>query len=329
MSVVVITGGSAGAGKAISVRFAQAGYDVAVIARDDEGLQETCEECEKYGVKTLGISVDVSKANATHDAAEMIESRLGAIDVWVNSAMTTVLSPFREITPAEFQRVTEVTYLGFVNGTRAALAMMAPRDRGIIIQVGSALAYRSIPLQSVYCGAKAAIRGFTDAVRTELMHEHSKVHITMVQMPGMNTPQFGWSRNKMDAAMQPVPPVYQPEVAAEAVFSVVKRPVRELWVGKSTVQSIVGQFFFPRWLDRLMVKKAWEGQLTDDPSPHDSADILYTPRRGNHPTHGEFSEGAKTRAFTLSSDFPGKLAAGAALTTLALVIGLIARRKKR
>ncbi|MBK3152660.1 SDR family NAD(P)-dependent oxidoreductase, partial [Escherichia coli] len=167
------------------------------------------------------------------------------------NAMTTVLAPFRQMSEEEFRRVTEVTYLGYVNGTRAALEVMIPRDRGVIIQAGSALAWRSIPLQSAYCGAKAAIRGFTDAVRTELMHEKSHIQLTMVQLPGMNTAQFGWARNKMDQAMQPVPPVYQPEVAAEAIYSVVQRPVNELWVGKSTIQSILGQVFFPRLLDRL------------------------------------------------------------------------------
>lgn len=329
MSVVVITGGTAGAGKAIALRFAKGGYDVAVIARDDAGLAETCEKCERYGVKALGISADVSRPDTLSDATGEIEQRLGTIDVWVNNAMTTVLSPFREISPNEFQRVTEVTYLGYVNGTRAALAVMLPRNRGTIIQVGSALAYRSIPLQSAYCGAKAAIRGFTDAVRTELMHESSQVALSMVQMPGMNTPQFGWSRNKMRTAMQPVAPVYQPEVAAEAIYSVARRPVRELWVGKSTIQAIVGQFFFPRWLDRVMVKRAWEGQLTDEPNSPASEDTLYVPRHGNHPTHGEFSEGAKTRTLRLTSDFPGKFASGVALAAAAVALGLLTRRNKR
>ncbi len=266
MSVMVITGGTAGAGKATALRFARAGYHVALIARDETGLQETRQACERFGIKTLAISADVVDAGALQRAAAEVETTLGAIDVWINNAMTTVLAPFRQMSEEEFRRVTEVTYLGYVNGTRAALEVMIPRDRGVIIQAGSALAWRSIPLQSAYCGAKAAIRGFTDAVRTELMHEKSHIQLTMVQLPGMNTAQFGWARNKMDQAMQPVPPVYQPEVAAEAIYSVIQRPVNELWVGKSTIQSILGQVFFPRLLDRLMVKKAWEGQFTGQQS---------------------------------------------------------------
>ena len=206
MSVMVITGGTAGAGKATALRFARAGYHVALIARDETGLQETRQACERFGIKTLAISADVVDAGALQRAAAEVETTLGAIDVWINNAMTTVLAPFRQMSEEEFRRVTEVTYLGYVNGTRAALEVMIPRDRGVIIQAGSALAWRSIPLQSAYCGAKAAIRGFTDAVRTELMHEKSHIQLTMVQLPGMNTAQFGWARNKMDQAMQPVPP---------------------------------------------------------------------------------------------------------------------------
>lgn len=237
MPVVVITGATAGAGRAIALRFAREGYDIALIAREETALEAARQECEQYGVRGISVSADVADAEAVMNAANEIENRLGGIDVWVNNAMAAVLSPFRQMTPDEFRRVTEVTYLGCVNGTRAALRLMEPRNRGHVIQVGSALAYRSIPLQSAYCGAKAAIRGFTDSVRTELMHAGRRISISMVQMPGMNTPQFSWARNKLDYAMQPVPPVYQPEVAADAVFRVVKHPVRELWVGKSTVQS--------------------------------------------------------------------------------------------
>lgn len=196
MAVMAITGGTAGVGKATALRFAQAGYDVGIIARDDHSLEATKRELLRYGVRVHTVEADVAHADALLAAAGEIENRLGAIDVWVNNAMCAVLAPFRAMTHDEFLRVTEVTYLGYVNGTRAALELMTPRDRGVIIQVGSALAYRSIPLQSAYCGAKAAIRGFTDAVRTELMHENSGVSIAMVQMPGLNTPQFEWARNK-------------------------------------------------------------------------------------------------------------------------------------
>ncbi len=239
MSVMVITGGTAGAGKATALRFARAGYHVALIARDETGLQETRQACERFGIKTLAISADVVDAGALQRAAAEVETTLGAIDVWINNAMTTVLAPFRQMSEEEFRRVTEVTYLGYVNGTRAALEVMIPGIGGDYSgRLGAGR--RSIPLQSAYCGAKAAIRGFTDAVRTELMHEKSHIQLTMVQLPGMNTAQFGWARNKMDQAMQPVPPVYQPEVAAEAIYSVIQRPVNELWVGKSTIQSILG-----------------------------------------------------------------------------------------
>lgn len=308
MSVMVITGGTAGAGKATALRFARAGYHVALIARDETGLQETRQACERFGIKTLAISADVVDAGALQRAAAEVETTLGAIDVWINNAMTTVLAPFRQMSEEEFRRVTEVTYLGYVNGTRAALA------------------WRSIPLQSAYCGAKAAIRGFTDAVRTELMHEKSHIQLTMVQLPGMNTAQFGWARNKMDQAMQPVPPVYQPEVAAEAIYSVIQRPVNELWVGKSTIQSILGQVFFPRLLDRLMVKKAWEGQFTGQPKSSDQQDDLFTPVRGNHPGHGPFNDGARRKAVTISADLPGKVAAGVGVAVATMALRALFRR---
>lgn len=208
MAVIVITGGTAGVGKATALHFAKAGYDVGIIARDEQSLRSTEEELRRFGINACAVQADVADSKAVTDAANEIEYRLGAIDVWVNNAMGGMLAPFRTMSPEEFRRVTEVTYLGYVNGTRAALELMTPRDRGTIIQVGSALAYRSIPLQSAYCGAKAAIRGFTDAVRTELMHENSRVQIAMVQMPGLNTPQFEWARNKFAWAMRPVPPFF-------------------------------------------------------------------------------------------------------------------------
>lgn len=220
-----------------------------------------------------------------------------------------------------------MTYLGYVNGTRAALELMVPRDRGVIIQVGSALAYRSIPLQSAYCGAKAAIRGFTDAVRTELMHENSRVQLSMVQMPGLNTPQFEWARNKFAWAMRPVPPVFEPEVAASAIFRVAQKPVRELWVGSSTIQSIVGQFLFPGFLDRLMVKKAWEGQMTDDLNAPDRRDYLDQPVNDLHKIHGRFTDEAKTRASSVTSGMPGKVALGALAVAGIVLTRLIIRRK--
>lgn len=324
MSVMVITGGTAGAGKATALRFARAGYHVALIARDETGLQETRRACERFGIKTLAISADVVDAGALQRAAAEVETTLGAIDVWINNAMTTVLAPFRQMSEEEFRRVTEVTYLGYVNGTRAALEVMIPGS-GVIIQAGSALARRSIPLQSAYCGAKAAIRGFTDAVRTELMHEKSHIQLTMVQLPGMNTAQFGWARNKMDQAMQPVPPVYQPEVAAEAIYSVIQRPVNELWVGKSTIQSILGGLL-PSPARSADGEKAWEGQFTGQPKSSDQQDDLFTPVRGNHPGHGPFNDGARRKAVTISADLPGKVAAGVGVAVATMALRALFRR---
>lgn len=208
MAVIVITGGTAGVGKATALHFAKAGYDVGIIARDEQSLRSTEEELRRFGINACAVQADVADSKAVTDAANEIEYRLGAIDVWVNNAMGGMLAPFRTMSPEEFRRVTEVTYLGYVNGTRAALELMTPRDRGTIIQVGSALAYRSIPLQSAYCGAKAAIRGFTDAVRTELMHENSRVQIAMVQMPGLNTPQFEWAGINLPGRCARSPPFF-------------------------------------------------------------------------------------------------------------------------
>ncbi len=323
MAVIVITGGTAGVGKATALHFAKAGYDVGIIARDEQSLRSTEEELRRFGINACAVQADVADSKAVTEAANEIEYRLGAIDVWVNNAMGGMLAPFRTMSPEEFRRVTEVTYLGYVNGTRAALELMTPRDRGTIIQVGSALAYRSIPLQSAYCGAKAAIRGFTDAVRTELMHENSRVQIAMVQMPGLNTPQFEWARNKFAWAMRPVPPVFQPEVAASAIFKVAQKPVRELWVGSSTVQSIVGQFLFPGFLDRLMVKKAWEGQMTDTLNADDRQDYLDQPVNDLHKIHGHFTDEAKERAISVTSGMPGKVLLGSLAVTGAIVARLL------
>ena len=328
MSVVVITGATAGVGKATALRFAAAGYDVGLIARDNHSLEATRAEVANYGVNCHAVSVDVVDAGALSQAAMTLVDRLGAIDVWINNAMCTTLAPFYSMTDDEFRRVTEVTYLGCVNGTRAAMEHMIPRDSGVIIQVGSALAYRSIPLQSAYCGAKAAIRGFTDALRTELMHERSGVHLAMVQMPGLNTPQFDWARNKFAYSMRPVAPVFQPEVAAEAIYGVAQKPVRELWVGRSTIGAIVGQFLFPGFLDRMMVKKAWEGQMEEVLNPPDRRDNLTNPVGGEHRVHGHFTPEAKSRAAAITSGVPGKALLGTAALAGLLLIGKYLTRRK-
>src|SRR3954451_18323498 len=292
--VVVVTGASAGVGRAIAQAFAKRGDSVALLARGEDGLESAREEGESLGGRGLPIPTDVSDADQVEAAAERAESALGPIDVWVNHAMTTVFAPFKEVGPDDYRRATEVTYLGYVWGTMAALRRMLPRDRGTIVQVGSALAYRAIPLQAAYCGAKFAVRGFTDSIRTELIHDRSNVHITMVQLPAVNTPQFNWCRTKLPNHPQAVPPIYQPEVPAEAVVWAAEHRRRELWVGKGAVQAIVGTRFGPGVLgDRYLGKTGYRAQQTAQPVDPDRPSNLYEPVRGEHATHGNFDEQAK------------------------------------
>ena len=243
--VVVVTGASAGVGRATVRAFAKRGCSVGLIARGSEGLDAAAAEVRGEGARAAAVSADVADAEALDRAADQIERELGPIDVWVNVAMTTVYAPFGEITPAEYKRATEVTYLGYVYGTMAALRRMRRRNLGTIVQVGSALSYRAIPLQAPYCGAKFAIRGFTDALRSELLHDGSGIHITMVQMPALNTPQFNWGRNKLPMRPQPVPPIYQPEVAADAIVFASSARLREVWVGGSTFKAILANKMAP------------------------------------------------------------------------------------
>src|SRR5204863_1181712 len=247
--VVVITGASAGVGRAVAHAFAKRGAQVGLLARDERKLGETRQEVESLGGKAIAVPTDVADFAQVEAAAEAVEAQLGPIDVWVNDAMATIFARFVDIEPEEFKRATEVTYLGAVHGTMAALRRMVPRNRGVVVQVGSALAYRAIPLQSAYCGAKFAMRGFTDSVRTELLHDGSDVWITMVQLPALNTPQFGWCRARVGNHPQPVPPIYQPEVAAEAVYWAAHHRRRELDVGFSSVKAIVGNKIAPRFAD--------------------------------------------------------------------------------
>jgi NAD(P)-dependent dehydrogenase (short-subunit alcohol dehydrogenase family) len=291
--VAVVTGASAGVGRAAAVEFARAGFDVGLIARDADRLAAARKEIEGLGGRALAVPADVADAEQVEDAAEAIEKQLGAIEVWVNNAMVTIFARFEDATPAEFDRVTQVTYLGTVNGTRAALRRMKERQRGCIVQVGSALAYRSIPLQSAYCGAKAAIRGFTDAVRSELIHADSRIRISMVQLSAFNTPQFEWARSRLPRRPQPVPPIFQPEIAARAIVWVARHPRRELWVGRPAVQAILSARLVPGLGDRLASELAWEGQETPDPErPH--PDNLFETVPGTFAAHGRFDEQAKT-----------------------------------
>ncbi len=291
--VVVVTGASAGIGRATARAFAQAGADVALLARGRDGLEAARREIEGLGRRALVIPLDIADADQVDAAAARVERDLGPIDVWVNNAMATVFSRFVDMTPEEFKRATEVTYLGTVYGTLAALKRMRPRDRGMIVQVGSALAYRAIPLQAVYCGAKFAVRGFTDALRCELLHERSRVRLTMVQLCAFNTPQFDWSRTHLARRAQPVPPIYQPEMAAAAIVWAARRPRRELWVGGPAVRAILAQHVAPGLADRLAARRAWDGQMTEEPLPAYHRDNLFEPVPGDHGAHGRFDVRAR------------------------------------
>lgn len=299
--IVVISGSSAGVGRATAHRFAAAGYRVGLLARSERALADTAQELEQLGATCLAISVDVADADAVFEAAQRMERQLGPVDVWINCAMVTVFSPIRQLTAEEVHRVTKVTYLGTVHGTLAALDLMGRRNRGVIIQVGSALAYRAIPLQAAYCGAKFAVRGFTDSLRCELLHEHSNIKVCMVQLPAINTPQFDWARNKLGKRPQPVPPIHDPDVAARAILSVVKRTPRELWLGSATLKAIVGTCLMPGLLDRLLARNAWSGQMTNEDDDSQRQDNLFESQESVHRTRGRFNGRSRDAALALSS----------------------------
>jgi NAD(P)-dependent dehydrogenase (short-subunit alcohol dehydrogenase family) len=318
--VVVVTGASAGVGRAVARAFAREGAHVGLIARGREGLEAARREVESCGGRALVLPLDVSDAEAVERAAERVERELGPIDVWVNNAMVSVLSPVKEMTPEEYKRVTEVTYLGYVYGTLAALKRMLPRGRGTVVQVGSALAYRGIPLQSAYCAAKHAIQGFHDSLRSELLHDGSNVQVTMVQLPAMNTPQFSWVKSRLPRAPQPVPPIYQPEVGAEAVLFAARHPRREMYVGYPTVQAIVGDKLAPGFADWYLSRNGYEAQQTEEPVEENRRDNLWEPLPGDHGAHGDFGERAAASSPQLwASMNRGRLAlAGAGLAGLLL-----------
>lgn len=323
--VVVVTGASAGVGRATARRFAERGARVALLARGRDRLGAAAREIESAGGTSMAVPVDVADADAVAVAARQVEARLGPIDVWVNNAMTSVFAPFVEVSPAEFRRVTEVNYLGYVHGTRAALDLMLPRDRGVIVQVGSALAYRGIPLQSAYCGAKHAVQGFTESVRCELLNRRSHVQLAMVQLPALNTPQFGWVLSRMPKFPQPVPPIYQPEVAARAIVHMAEHPRRELWVGGSTVATLLANAVVPGLLDRYLGRTAVKGQQTDDPAPCVRPANLWEPVGGDPGAHGVFDDRAHAHSLALAvSRRRRPLAAGVAgvLAAAAVARGL-------
>ena len=291
--VVVVTGASAGVGRAIAVRLANRGAALGLIARGKEGLEGARRDVEAAGGKALTVSADVSKADAVEKAADHIERQLGPIDVWINNAMVSVFSPIVQMEAAEFERVTAVTYLGAVYGSLAALKRMVPRNHGTIVQVGSALAYRGIPLQSAYCAAKHALQGFTESLRTELMHDGSDVHVTMVHLPALNTPQFDWTRSRMPRQPQPVPPIYQPEVAADAIIWAADQRRREVLVGWPTLEATVGNTLAPGYVDRYLARVGYDSQQTADRVPPDHQDNLYEPVHRDVGAHGRFDSRAR------------------------------------
>ncbi|WP_413811643.1 SDR family oxidoreductase [Streptomyces sp. OE57] len=327
--IVVVTGASAGIGRATAHAFAARGAAVALLARGARGLEAAADEVRSAGGHALPISVDVSDAAAVDAAATRVEQELGPIDVWVNAAFTTVFAPVQEIEAEEFERVTRVTYLGFVHGTQAALRRMVPRDRGTIVQVGSALAHRGIPLQAAYCAAKHAIQGFHESLRCELLHDHSRVRVTMVHLPGVNTPQFSWVLSRLPRHPQPMPPIYQPDVAAKGILYAADHPRRrEYWVSGSTAATLIGNKFAAGLLDRYLARTGYSSQQTDRPRDPDQPTNLWAPADDtdgrDHGTHGAFDDQATTHSVQLwASQHHGLLAAaGAAAGAVACALAV-------
>ncbi|WP_281262108.1 SDR family oxidoreductase [Teichococcus aestuarii] len=292
----VVTGASAGVGRAVAHALARRGWQLGLIARDAGALEAVRHEAEAAGAPQVRVAaIDVADASAVFDAAGRFGRELGGIELWVNNAMVTVFGPVSALSPEEFRRVTEVTYLGYVHGTMAALRQMRAKDHGTILQVGSALAYRAIPLQSAYCGAKFAIRGFTDALRSELRHDGSRVRLTMVQLPAVNTPQFDWARSHMPRRAQPVPPIFQPDAVAEAVCRAAETAPREVWVGWSGIRAIIGTMLAPGILDRLLARQGYDGQMAPEARPPGQPDNLFAPVAGRHAGQGRFGAVAQPR----------------------------------
>jgi short-subunit dehydrogenase len=322
---VVITGASAGVGRAVANSFGRRGWNVALIARGQAGLDSARQEIAALGADVMTISADVADADAMFAAAEQVAGKWDSIDVWVNNAMATMFAPVAEVSPAEFRRITEVTYLGCVFGTMAALKHMREQTAGTIVQVGSALSYRAIPLQGSYCGAKFAIRGFTDSLRSELRHERSRIRLTMVQLPAVNTPQFDWARNKLSQRPRPLPPIHQPEAAGEAVYRASQRVPREMWLGWSSVQAILGNMAMPGLLDRILASKAYEGQLADKPQPRDHRDNLFEPLATLHSAHGRFDGEARKAIPSFNPLLVRVAVVASGLALIAIITGLLVK----
>ena len=327
MPIVVITGAGAGVGRATVEEFARQGYDVGLLSRDEARLEQAAGEIRaRHGVRALPIPTDVADAAAVERAADRVEAELGPIDVWVNVAMATVFSPVSKLTPAEVERGTQVTYLGQVYGIMAALSRMRARDRGTIVSVSSALAYRSVPLQAIYCGAKAAIRGFIDSLRSEIMHDKLDVHLTAVDLPAVNTPQFSWALNKMGHEAQPVPPIFQPEVPARAIYFAATHRRREVWVGFPTVKAILGNMLMPGLLDRYLAKAGYTGQLTDEVKPADAPSNLFEPVPGEYGAHGRFDSRSRSRSWEMFTDRHRQVVFAVAAVGFVAVLHQAARR---
>jgi NAD(P)-dependent dehydrogenase (short-subunit alcohol dehydrogenase family) len=330
-ATVVVTGASAGVGRACAVAFGRRGDRVVLVARGEEGLAGAAREVEEAGGRPIVVPLDVSDAKAVAEAVDNVETTVGPIDVWVNVAFTSVFAPFDQIEPDEFKRVTEVSYLGYVYGTMAALRRMKERDRGTIVQVGSALAYRGIPLQSAYCGAKHAIQGFNESLRCELLHAHSNVRVTMVQLPAVNTPQFSWVLSRLPRHPQPVPPIYQPELAADAVVHAADHPRRrEYWVGSSTVGTLLANAVAPGLLDRYLARTGFDGQQTHDPRDPDAPANLWKPVDGRDGkdagAHGVFDASAHSRDPQVWASRHHGVLVGALAGLAALAVGTWRRR---
>ena len=329
--VVVVTGASAGVGRAVVREFAKRGAHIGLLARGTAGLEGTKHDVERLGGEALAIPTDVADAEQVFKAAKQIEAKFGPIDIWVNVAMASVFSPVKEMEPEDYQRVTDVTYLGFVHGTLAALKGMLPRDSGTVVQVGSALAYRSIPLQSAYCAAKHAMVGFTDSLRCELIHDKSNVHVTCVHLPAMNTPQFGWVKSRLARKAQPVAPIYQPEVAARAIYWAAHHRRREVWVGGPTVQAIVGQKFIPGLLDRYLGKTGYDAQQTSEPENPNRRNNVWDPvdDKRDYGPHGTFGDRAANYSLQSWADLNRGWILGGAVGAAALLLGWRQRRQRR